>query len=94
MKMTVEFDCTPGEARAFLGLPDVAPLNDHLVDEMRKRLDANVGLLDPEALMRSWMDKVEVLPGKDGGQAQEKFRSLMAMATTTTAGRARGSDPG
>ena len=86
MKMTVEFDCTPGEARAFLGLPDVAPLNDHLVDEMRKRLDANVGLLDPEALMRSWMAL--------GGQAQEKFRSLMAMATTTTAGRSRGSDPG
>jgi hypothetical protein len=26
MKITIDIDCTPGEARAFLGLPDVAPL--------------------------------------------------------------------
>jgi hypothetical protein len=73
MKVTVEVDCTPAEARAFLGLPDVAPLNEHLVGEMQRRLDANVALLEPEALMRSWM--------AFGGQAQEQFRTLMAAAT-------------
>lgn len=81
MKVTVEVDCSPQEARAFLGLPDVAPLNDHLVGEMQKRLDANVSMLEPEALMRNWM--------AFGGQAQEQFRTLMAAAT----GGARGVAP-
>jgi hypothetical protein len=78
MKVTIEVDCSPQEARAFLGLPDVAPLNEHLVSEMQKRLDANVALLEPEALMRSWM--------AFGGQAQEQFRNLMQAATTGTRG--------
>ena len=34
MKVTVEVDCTPVEARTFLGLPDVTGLNDALVTEM------------------------------------------------------------
>lgn len=79
--MTVEIDCTPQEARSFLGLPDVEPLNEHLVAEMQRRLDANVALLEPEALMRNWM--------AFGGQAQEQFRNLMAAAT----GGGRGSSP-
>ena len=37
MKINVEVDCTPAEARAFLGLPDVAPLNEALVAEMQQR---------------------------------------------------------
>ena len=73
MKVTVEVDCTPVEARSFLGLPDVTPLNDHLVEEMRKRFDANVAMLQPEELVRSWMSF--------GGQAQEQFMKLMSAAT-------------
>ena len=42
MKINVEVDCTPAEARAFLGLPDVAPLNEAMVAEMQKRMQANV----------------------------------------------------
>ena len=37
MKLKIEVDCTPEEARTFLGLPDVTGLNAHLVDEMKKR---------------------------------------------------------
>ena len=42
MKMTIEVDCTPEEARRFMGLPDVSALNDHMVSEMSKRVDANM----------------------------------------------------
>ena len=35
MKGTAEVDCTPQEARAFLGLPDVTPLNEHVLTEMQ-----------------------------------------------------------
>ena len=72
MRVTVEVDCTPVEARAFLGLPDVTPLNDHLVAEMRKRFDSNVAMMQPEELMKSWMSF--------GGAAQEQFFKLMSAA--------------
>jgi len=34
MKVTVEFDCTPEEARLFMGLPDVEKVNSVYVDAM------------------------------------------------------------
>ncbi len=73
MKVTVEVDCTPVEARTFLGLPDVTGLNDALVTEMQARMKANMAALQPEELMKSWM--------AFGGQAQEQFRNLMSAAT-------------
>ncbi|HVI31788.1 DUF6489 family protein [Phenylobacterium sp.] len=69
MKMTIEVDCTPEEARRFLGLPDVSGLNDHLVGEMTKRIDANISLLSPEEFMKNWM--------AFGSGAQEQFRKMM-----------------
>ena len=73
MKMTVEVDCTPEEARRFMGLPDVSALNDHLVSEMSKRVDANINLLNPEDFMKNWMNF--------GTGAQEQFRKFMEAAT-------------
>lgn len=72
MKFTVEADCTPAEARAFLGLPDIAPLNEHMVREMQQRLDANIAMLKPDELARTWM--------AFGGQAQDQFMRLMSAA--------------
>ena len=72
MKVTVEVDCTPAEARAFLGLPDVAPLNDHLVSEMQRRMDENITAMQPEELMKTWTSF--------GLQAQDQFRKLMEAA--------------
>ena len=74
MKVTLDVECTPQEARAFLGLPDVAPLNEHLVQEMKKRVDANMAMVSPDELMRSW--------AAFGGQATEQFRKLMTAATS------------
>jgi hypothetical protein len=82
MKVTVNVECTPQEARAFLGLPDVAPLNEHLVEEMKKRIDANVAMVSPDELMRSW--------AAFGGQATEQFRKLMTAATSGPAFKSGG----
>jgi hypothetical protein len=76
MKVTVEIDCTPVEARTFFGLPDVTSLNEQLVDEMKKRFEANAAL--PEEWMKSWMNF--------GGQAQEQFMKLMASAASAGLG--------
>jgi len=69
MKISVEVDCTPEEARRFMGLPDVSVLNDHIIDEMKKRMDANMAMLSPDELVKNWMTL--------GAGAQEQFRKLM-----------------
>ena len=38
MKVHVEVDCTPDEARKFLGLPDVSKANEAYVDAMSKAM--------------------------------------------------------
>tara|TARA_R110000772_G_scaffold59179_6_gene134017 strand:+ start:2946 stop:3209 length:264 start_codon:yes stop_codon:yes gene_type:complete len=38
MKVTVELDCTPEEARRMMGLPDVGKLNETYVKELSKFL--------------------------------------------------------
>ena len=78
MKMTIEIDCTPIEARSFLGLPDVSGLKDHLVAEMKARMDANMAMAQPEELMKNWM--------AFGGQATEQFQRLMTAAATGAVG--------
>jgi hypothetical protein len=72
VKINVEIDCTPAEARAFLGLPDVAPLNEAMVAEMQKRMTENVAAMQPEELVKTWTSF--------GLQAQEQFRKLMEAA--------------
>jgi hypothetical protein len=71
--MNIKFDleCTPEEARTFLGLPDLRPLNDQMVEEMRSRMMS----LAPEELMKNWMSF--------GGQATEQFRKLMTAAVSS-----------
>jgi hypothetical protein len=78
MKFKIEAECTPEEARSFLGLPDVSSLNDQLVEEMKTRLSANVAMLQPEELVRNWMSF--------GGQAQEQFMRMMTAATNAGIG--------
>jgi hypothetical protein len=80
MKVNIEIDCTPAEARAFMGLPDVEPLNDFMVAEMQRRLGENISKLQPEEMMRSWT--------AFGLQAQEQFRRIMTAATAGTTDKA------
>ena len=75
MKIKIEGECTPQEARAFLGLPDVSVLNDHLVAEMKSRMDANIAAMQPEELMKTWTSF--------GLQAQDQFRQMMTVVTQT-----------
>jgi len=72
MKVNIEMECTPQEARAFMGLPDVEPLNAHLVAEMKRRLDENITAMQPDELMKTWTSF--------GMQAQDQFRKLMETA--------------
>ncbi len=56
MKINVEIDCTPLEARQFFGLPDVQPMQNAVMDNLQKQLMANIEKVSPEALMQSWFN--------------------------------------
>ena len=55
MKVHMEIDCTPEEARAFLGLPDVRPMQEKLMREVEERTVAAMRSMDPETLMKTWL---------------------------------------
>lgn len=54
MKVTIEVDCTPEEARRMMGLPDLTSLHDLYVERMREALDGKVSPELVSALMRTW----------------------------------------
>ena len=72
MKVTMEVDCTPQEARAFFGQPDVEEFNAWMIEQMKARVAQNMEMLRPEEMMKGWM--------AFGGQAQEQFRRFMEAA--------------
>ena len=70
MKVHIEMDMTPEEARAFMGLPDVQPIQQKMMDEMQARMRAAFDANDPEGMMRAWLP----LGGADTFQ---KFQKAM-----------------
>jgi Tfp pilus assembly PilM family ATPase len=55
MKITIDIDCTPQEAREFLGLPNVAPIQEAVMTEIQDKLRDYVQAATPEAVMQQWL---------------------------------------
>jgi Family of unknown function (DUF6489) len=75
MKITMNVDCTPAEAREFFGLPDLRPLQAAWLADVEKRLAAEMQRISPEGIARTWLSGVgaDWLPNMFsalGGQAQ------------------------
>ena len=73
MKITIEVDCTPVEARAFMGLPDMEPLQAEVMAEIQRRVMQALALTDPQQLLKNWVPW--------GAQGLETFQSLMRGAS-------------
>ena len=54
MKINVEIECTPAEARAAIGFPDLTPLHDKYVSMMMETMQGGVPPEMMESLMKSW----------------------------------------
>ena len=79
MKVSVNVECTPEEARAFLGLPDLSPVHQKYVDSMLSAMDGAgsveqmnklIGAFAPmgDASMRMFQQMMDiVLSGATGG---------------------------
>jgi hypothetical protein len=79
MKLNITVDCTPEEARAFLGLPNIEPINDMMVAAVKQRLEQNIEMVSPEFYLKQWYSM--------GGQASDQFMQMMtAGAKAATSG--------
>ena len=75
MKITIEVDCTPAEARAYMGLPDVEPLQAEVMGEVQRRAMQALSMTDPQQLLKNWVPL--------GAQGLETFQNFMRAATGT-----------
>jgi hypothetical protein len=55
MKIHIDIECTPDEARTFFGLPDVKPMQKAVLDEMQKRMTEALQAMTPESLFKVWL---------------------------------------
>ncbi|MFN3387380.1 MAG: DUF6489 family protein [Allosphingosinicella sp.] len=69
MKITVNVDCTPEEARRFMGLPDLTPVHEAYVERMKKAAEEGIGGESVAEMMKSWA------PMSEAGMAM--WRSMM-----------------
>ncbi len=58
MKVTIEVDCTPEEARAFLGLPDVQPMQAAVLARIEQQVLTAADSFTPDAMLRAWFTTV------------------------------------
>lgn len=54
MKINVDVDCTPVEARTFLGLPDLTPVHEAYVEQVRRALSEGITPDMIETMIRNW----------------------------------------
>ena len=78
MKVNVEIDCTPDEARAFFGLPNVQPMQNAVMDKLQQQMLSNIDKVSPEALMQSWF----TFDPKLAERFQDMFVSMTGLGST------------
>jgi len=86
MKVHVEIDISPDEARRMMGLPDVAKLQEEIAEELQQRMKKALQSFDPQELVRTWFPF--------GAEPFEQFqRFLKEAARSASAGAAKPTKP-
>ena len=87
MKVTINVDLSPEEARRLMGLPDLEPMQQRLIAQLEKQLAGNLSYVDPEMLVKA------ILPV--GAQGLEQFQELLwGMARNAMGGKKGGGKSG
>ena len=69
MKVRMEMDMTPDEARRLMGLPDLTAMQSRLVAEVERRMMAAMEKSEPEEMLRQWFSL--------SSQGLEQFQRFM-----------------
>lgn len=74
MKVTINIDCTPEEARSFMGLPDISAAQEAVVEEWQKQAMEAMSSMDPQSLFKAWVP--------DGSEGWEQFQNAFWSSMT------------
>ena len=77
MKVTIEIDCTPDEARTFMGLPDVKPMQAAVMASLEQQAVRAADSFSPEAMLKLWFTTMPQL----STQMQDMFTRMMTTGT-------------
>lgn len=55
MKVKIDVDMTPMEARELMGLPDVRPLQEMWLAKMNAQMEEHLEQLSPDAMLNNWI---------------------------------------
>jgi hypothetical protein len=55
MKFNFDIECSPDEARRFLGLPDVLPLQEKMMKELENRMADSIKSMEPDMFIKHWL---------------------------------------
>jgi len=58
VKFNVVVECTAEEAREFLGLPDLKPVQAAVMGALQQRMVDATDALSPEGLLKTWLSLV------------------------------------
>jgi Family of unknown function (DUF6489) len=72
MKVSIEIDLTPEEARALLGMPNMSAIQDVFVGMAKDKLEKTSSLVDLEPMLKTWTGL--------GGAATDVFGALVGAA--------------
>lgn len=69
MNFRIDIEMTPDELRRALGLPDVATLQQEMIDKVREQMEAGVDGYDPLTLLKPYLNS--------GIGSMETFQKLL-----------------
>ena len=79
MKVTVDIDCTPAEARAFMGLPDIATMQEDMLKNAQGKMSEAMKSMGAEDIMKLWFPA----SAKSFGDLQRMMWDQMGKMTGT-----------
>ena len=74
MKVNIQIECTPVEARQFFGLPNVEPMQAAVLEQFQKKFLAEIDRVSPEGTMSTWFS----LMPQGAQQMQRLFTDMVA----------------
>jgi Family of unknown function (DUF6489) len=72
MKVSIEIDLTPQEARELLGMPNMTAIQDVFVGLAKDKLEKSTSLVDLEPMLKTWTGL--------GGVATDAFGAIVGAA--------------
>lgn len=78
MKITIDIDCTPEEAREFMGLPDMEKAQKMFMEAMQSQMKLNMQDASSEDIVNMWTEI--------GQKNMQAFQKMMSDAMSKKAG--------